>query len=577
MTTVRASRASRRTPALAWFLLLALFAPDALAQWTAVATGIDYAEFAEPGPNRVFVTRMRLDEPTAIVDGMIGQGRLISGRETVSDMVSRYDDTIGYWGNEWGRRYEVVAAINGSYFNLDTGVPDGGMVVGGAYAKRFGELAGGSGMAWTMNRGAFLGRCVAHPGDRQFVTYADGTTQEFDDINTARGGDQLILYTLHYDANTNTDASGIEVDVALETPLLILPRPAAAEGTVVEIRDGAGSTPVFFDHVILSAAGSAAATLRAHVALGDTVGISQELADYVTDCSARTANDWTKTYASVNGWPPILEDGAVTGNATGDPAVHPRTAVALDGTYFYFVVVDGRTTASVGMTLTALATFCRDRLGARWATNQDGGGSSALWVDGTIRNSPSDGSERPVANGYMMVHLLDPTRSATLGADDDVETTAAATLRLGPGTNYPEVATIPAGQAGTVLAHPANGLLARGTSWWYVDFSGTTGWAAEAALRRVGGPRPDGGPDAADGDTGADGDADADADADAPAPDVDSGHDTDGPRPDGSVTVDGDSSGCGCRTSPRASPLTLVGLLAVVGWIVVRRCRGRAG
>ena len=67
------------------------------------------------------------------------------------------------------------------------------------------------------------------------------------------------------------------------------------------------------------------------------------------------------------------------------------------------VVVDGRRAWSVGMSLTELADQLL-ALGAFQAMNLDGGGSSTLWVRGTIVNYPSDpAGERPVGNALMIV------------------------------------------------------------------------------------------------------------------------------------------------------------------------------
>jgi MYXO-CTERM domain-containing protein len=373
-----------------------------------------------------------------------------------------------------------------------------------------------------------------------------------------------VLYTLHGGSRTPTDGSGIEVDVALEQPLLIHPRPSTVSGTVVAVHDGAGATEVFFDHVILSATGSAAATVRGNVAVGDTIGISQELANYARDCSTRRGDDWTNAYASVAGWPPVLEDGTVP--ASGDPAIHPRTAVALSDSYVFFVVVDGRSGISLGMTLDQLGSFCRDRLGATWATNQDGGGSSTLWVNGEIKNSPSDGSERAVANGTMMVRLLPAERSLALGVDDTADTISSATLRLGPGDNYPEHDTVAAGTGGRVVPHPANGLLARGTHWWLCEFGGTSGWVDEGGLRRTGGPT-DGGPGDADDAAG------ADADADVPVT-PDSGEvprDADGGRTDVPLPSGDGTGGCGCRTTGARGAGPFVALAIAVVFVRLRR------
>ncbi len=87
----------------------------------------------------------------------------------------------------------------------------------------------------------------------------------------------------------------------------------------------------------------------------------------------------------------------------------PRTAVGYskNGRYMYLVVVDGRQPLySEGMTMKELASLMLS-LGAQYAMNLDGGGSSTMVVEGRdgqprVLNSPIDnyipGRERPVAN-----------------------------------------------------------------------------------------------------------------------------------------------------------------------------------
>jgi hypothetical protein len=575
----------RAMRAASWLLAVGsglLLAAPAAAQWTTVAPGVEYAEFSEAGPNRAYVVRVDRAAEGVTLDTMIAQGTLAAGRETVSGMVARHDDALTWWGRAWGGRYEIVAAINGSFFDLDTGVPEGGMVVGGTYAKRFSQMGGGSGLVWKHDGEAFLGGCVSHGRDRNFVTWADGTTQEIDDLNAPRGGDSLVLYTIHRDADTGTSGDGIEVDVALDMPLLIRPRPAAVEGRIVAVRDGAGSTPVLFDHVIVSASGAAAATVRARARVGDTVGFTQELQNYARSCASAQPGDWTHTFAAVNAWPPIVEDGEIPcpdggstfcSNVAWTSTIRPRTATALNDSYVYLVVVDGDGMGGMlGMNFRQLAEFCVNRLGATWAVSHDGGGSSAIWVDGSIRNRPSDGTERTVANGLFVARVLPPDFSTLLGPDDTVETTGSAELRHGPGTQFPTRSTLGAGQAGIVRAHPANGALARGHHWWLCEFSGTPGWVAEEALRRTGGPGPD---------ADADGDGDADADTDA-TPDVPADSTADDGEPGDAATPDGwiwvyQEQGCGCRVPGRADRglgvATLLSILGLLATPVMRRRR----
>ncbi len=81
---------------------------------------------------------------------------------------------------------------------------------------------------------------------------------------------------------------------------------------------------------------------------------------------------------------------------------HPRSAMGLteDRKTFILVAVDGRSSASVGMYGAELAALMAD-LGAYEAFNIDGGGSTAMWVDGQgYVNNPSDGSARSVGNHW---------------------------------------------------------------------------------------------------------------------------------------------------------------------------------
>ena len=43
------------------------------------------------------------------------------------------------------------------------------------------------------------------------------------------------------------------------------------------------------------------------------------------------------------------------------------------------------------------------KLGCEFAMNLDGGGSSELWVDGQVMNSPCYHRERPTATGLVLI------------------------------------------------------------------------------------------------------------------------------------------------------------------------------
>lgn len=67
---------------------------------------------------------------------------------------------------------------------------------------------------------------------------------------------------------------------------------------------------------------------------------------------------------------------------------NPRTAIAIvDDLHYLFVVSDGRTDRSEGLSLYELAQFLQSQ-GAKTAYNLDGGGSSTMWFHGKVINEP---------------------------------------------------------------------------------------------------------------------------------------------------------------------------------------------
>ncbi|UCD29022.1 MAG: phosphodiester glycosidase family protein [Planctomycetota bacterium] len=478
-----------------WSILVCLLIPDPLtAAWTSVGDGIEYQAYSISGPNNLFVARMDRDNTNAIIDSSIGQGRLSGGTERVSSQADRYHDAINYWDQIWGQRNDVVVAINGSYYNTSTGVPTSGVIHSGWYAKRYDNLTWESGFVWQLDRDAYIGECVTHNANKQIITYvATSNTQQFQGINRDRSSDELIIYTPQYDSDTKTNSSGTEVLVEMTKPMLLMPTPNMVTGYVRKVRQNQGSTPIPFDHVVLSATGSSATTLLSNVSLGAEIGISQEIKSYTGGtCSIPGILDWTKSYGAVSGNWVYLEAGVIQYGIDSSGARHPRTAIAYNNDYVYFIVCDGRDLGtSIGMTIDELAEFCKNTLGATWGLNQDGGGSSTMVVNGVIKNNPSDGTERAVSNGMMMINVQPKSQSSMFAPANIVETNTANTaVHLGPGTNYESIISLPKDTQGEILDHPLKGVYAKGYYWWKCDFSGTVGWVAETLLDLVSGENP---------------------------------------------------------------------------------------
>jgi hypothetical protein len=162
-------------------------------------------------------------------------------------------------------------------------------------------------------------------------------------------------------------------------------------GVVRQVSDVVGAGPIPPDTTVLVAREQGADALR-RLRPGDRVRIRHDLVG--------PGHLWF----AVGGFP-ILHDGAPLAGLDAVTRA-PRTGVGVsrNGRRMYLVVVDGRLANSAGMTVAELSGLLT-AVGADDGMNMDGGGSSTFAVRGpgepyaTVRNTPSDGLERAVANG----------------------------------------------------------------------------------------------------------------------------------------------------------------------------------
>lgn len=91
--------------------------------------------------------------------------------------------------------------------------------------------------------------------------------------------------------------------------------------------------------------------------------------------------------------PALVENSTVTVGENDEVgramASNPRTAIGMiDTNHFVFVVSDGRTSESSGLSLYELGQFMQ-KLGVKTAYNLDGGGSSTMYFNGQVVNNPT--------------------------------------------------------------------------------------------------------------------------------------------------------------------------------------------
>ena len=116
----------------------------------------------------------------------------------------------------------------------------------------------------------------------------------------------------------------------------------------------------------------------------------------------------------VSGSADVLANGVIQYSSTCHENLclkNPRTAVGITATGgIILLVVDGRSSASVGLTLYELGKEMK-ALGAVNAVNLDGGGSATMWLKGLgVVNHPTDYTgERPVSNAIVILPRPNPS------------------------------------------------------------------------------------------------------------------------------------------------------------------------
>ena len=246
------------------------------------------------------------------------------------------------------------------------------------------------------------------------IDYYQGTaacgdkTTSFKGVNCASINNGLTLYTPRYWGSTNQgDRAGSCYEV---TAKLVDGEKFAAGGTYkIEITSEPNSTcdtQIPDDGFVLHGRGN---TSQGNTGAADFVkGLKP--GDVITIDNVILTSDGQRIYprSIVSGNPKNVGLGETldTEGERGDASSrHPRTCIGYtqDRKHIIMMVIDGRTSASAGVTTSMLADVMR-YAGAYESTNIDGGGSSTLYTQALgIRNHCSDGTERSVGGGVFAV------------------------------------------------------------------------------------------------------------------------------------------------------------------------------
>ncbi len=284
--------------------------------------------------------------------------------------------TVSRLAREAGAR----VAINATFFggkgqSLGLVRVDGDVLSGPLFARTALAFGGTA-------RTPAIGR-VAFGGGLQF---RDGTSLAVDGFNQPRAGDQVVVFNDRHGFRTGTPPVPGAEEWAID-----------ASGHVVERASGDCAIPE--GGMVVSAQGLPVDYLLPRLELGETVRFLPTLDRLLAPFPH-----------ALGGGPRLVVQGKVQVGSVEERfrpdvarSLAPRTAVATTRRQTWLLVVaEGREVDAVGLSLEELADFLIG-LGAEDALNFDGGGSSTLVVDGQVLNRPTDGQERPVANGIGLV------------------------------------------------------------------------------------------------------------------------------------------------------------------------------
>jgi hypothetical protein len=325
----------------------------------------------------------------------IGAGRAFDrffGREKTSSIAQRHNTAD----------HVVIAALNADFFSLKTGEIENNNIIDGTFVKGT-PMTGSpfdtfdnvhSQFAMTRNRKPLIDR-FAFEGS---ITWSHGVTTGLTGINDLPRLQSLILYSDSYGPTTPTDTLNIPIR---EWPLTPAGTRFDTLLCVVSGESSTGGTPITTGSFVLSAYGRTEGSLTSFHK-GDTVKVWTGL----------TPNRGPIT-TLVGGWPRLVLNGKnIAANADSLEGTfprfsanrHPRSGVGFsqDSTKVYFIIVDGRSEKSVGMSLIEFGDLMIAE-GIYQGMNLDGGGSTTLVINGTIVNSPTDpAGERPVGNCLLL-------------------------------------------------------------------------------------------------------------------------------------------------------------------------------
>ncbi|KAA2261331.1 hypothetical protein F0L68_17980 [Solihabitans fulvus] len=352
---------------------------------------------------------------THVLDLDLSDRNLRLGVVEAGDVLSNpADETVSSMAD----RTHAVAGVNGDYFEIHaSGRPLGGVITGGQlrksprpdYNAQLGVRADGS---MVIGAQTYTGTITV-----------GGASHELRSVN--------VVNDLADGAVTRVTPDLGDAGALPATAVLALGHRVGDTLVVDEVRTGLDALPALpAGQEGLLGSGDGGAWLTGHLAPGASVSLAERVAP---DGALREL---------ISGATMLVRDGKPYDDPTGTPpgGINPETAVGIseDGRHAVFAVLDGRAgqATATGVSPHEVAGYLIAH-GAHSAILLDGGGSTELVARRpgdaavSVQNSPSDGTERPVANGifvYSTAQSAGPASSVVVNDGRPVTTVAGGTI-----------------------------------------------------------------------------------------------------------------------------------------------------
>ncbi|HEX6124885.1 MAG TPA: phosphodiester glycosidase family protein [Pyrinomonadaceae bacterium] len=366
--------------------------------FTTVHPGVEYAHVDyKLGNDPVKINLLRLDLTKVRLDVHHALDKSI-GTETTSSIATRH---------------RAVAAINAGFFRLDrsefAGDPAGVLIIDGELLS---ESERGRIAMRVLNANKRTDIFFSHR--ETFGWFAFGELHsgiKLSGFNRQRKEGEIVLYDRSFGPEAPPSSGGTDL-VLKSCKRTIVKKVVSPTCGDIEIVEGATRTSIPNQGYVISLGADDRVSTRALLKdLRLYLARKQKKRTFRIRVEDKLFGGPLQIEDSVAGVPQLIKGGKVDitweQEKAGKSFVemrHPRTAVAkLRDGKFLMITVDGRQPGvSVGMDLYELADYLLS-LGASDAMNFDGGGSTTMFLDGKVVNTPSDKEgERKVSDAILV-------------------------------------------------------------------------------------------------------------------------------------------------------------------------------